>query len=219
MGSGVDIQSGNDGGAAGDDRTDLGGVQYDDVLDDGANRGSAGTACDFWDSEYTVVLSQRIDLSSGSVSGVAAGDCQGGSIYVCSAWIQIAAAEGSGAVGDCSGHDLPVDICGGDAGISEVVHGSVCYVAWAGQLAHKVDLAGDAFASGNAGLGPASQNFFDGVESSVIDAFSKGEVERVGGGNMVEREHLKGLEDGKRNVAERIDSGGVEGSCDRATPL
>ena len=68
-------------------------------------------------------------------------------------------------------------------------------------MAHRVELAGDAFASGNAGLGTASENFFDGVEGSVIDAFSEGEVEGVGRGNMAEREHLKGFEDGKRNAA------------------
>ena len=80
-------------------------------------------------------------------------------------------------------------------------------------------MTGDTFASCNAGLGTASENFFDGVESAVIDAFSEGEVEGVGGGNVVEREHLKGFEDGKRNVAERMDSGGIEGSCDGASPL
>jgi len=88
-----------------------------------------------------------------------------------------------------------------------------------GQLAHGVELAGNTFASGNAGLSTASENFFDCVESSVIDAFSEGEVKGVGGGNMVEREHLKGFEDGKRNAAERMDRGGIEGRCDGASPL
>ena len=115
-GSGDDIQSGNDAGAPGDDRTDLGGVQFNDVLVDGADRGSSGTAGDVWNSEYTAVFSQRIDLSDRSVSEVAAGDCEGGSVYVRGAWIQVAAAEGNGVGGDCSRHDLSVDICGGDAG-------------------------------------------------------------------------------------------------------
>ena len=77
-------------------------------------------------------------------------------------------------------------------------------------MAHGVELAGDAFASGNAWLGPASENFFDGVEGAVIDALSKGEVESVGGGNVVEGQHLKGFEDGKRNVAQRMDGGRIE---------
>ena len=71
-------------------------------------------------------------------------------------------------------------------------------------------MTGNAFASGNAGLGAANENFFDGVESAVIDPFSEGEVERVGGGNVVEGQHLKGFEDGKRNVAQRMDGGGIE---------
>ena len=94
-GSGDDIQSGDDAGAAGDDHADLGGVQFDDVFVDGADRGSAGAAGDVWDSEYAAVFPQRIDLSGASVSGVAAGDCESGSVYVCGAWIQVAAAEGN----------------------------------------------------------------------------------------------------------------------------
>ncbi len=117
LGSGDDIQSGDDSGAVSDDRADLGSIQHDDVLDDGADRGSPGAAGDFRDSEYAPVFPKWIDLSGGSVSGVAAGDCKGGSVYVCGAWIQVAAAERSGAVGDHSGHDLSVDICGGDAGV------------------------------------------------------------------------------------------------------
>ena len=92
----------------------------------------------------------------------------------------------------------------------EVIHGSEFYVAGSGQLAHGVELTGDTFASGNAGLSAASENFFDGVESAVIDAFSEGEVEGVGGRNVVEGQHLKGFEDGKRNVAQRMDGGGIE---------
>jgi hypothetical protein len=77
-------------------------------------------------------------------------------------------------------------------------------------LAHSVELTGNTFAPGNAGLGAASENFFDGVESTVIDAFSEGEVEGVGGRNVVEGQHLKGFEDRKRNVAQRMDGGGIE---------
>ena len=111
-------------------------------------------------------------------------------------------------------------ITGGDARhLGEVIDGSKFHVAGMGQLAHGVELAGNTFASGNAGLSTASKNFFDGVESSVIDAFSESEVERVGRRNMVEREHLKGFEDGKRNAAERMDRGGIEGRCDGASPL
>ncbi len=46
-----------------DDRADVGGIQFDDVLVDGAGRGPAGAAGDVWDSEYAAVFSQRIDLS------------------------------------------------------------------------------------------------------------------------------------------------------------
>ena len=77
-------------------------------------------------------------------------------------------------------------------------------------MPHGVELAGDAFAAGNAGLGAASENFFHGVKSAMINAFSEGDVERVGGGNVVEGQHLKGFEDGKRNVAQRLDGGGIE---------
>ena len=93
---------------------------------------------------------------------------------------------------------------------SEVVHGSEFHVAGAGQLAHGIELASDTFASSNAGLGAAIENFFDGVESGVIDAFSEGEVEGVGGGHVVERQHLKGFENGKRNAAGRMNGGGIE---------
>src|ERR1019366_3585010 len=78
-------------------------------------------------------------------------------------------------------------IAGGDAGhFGEVVHGSEFHFKGAGQLAHGVELAGDTFASGNTGLGAAIENFFDGVESGVVDAFSEGKVEGVGGGSVVE---------------------------------
>ncbi len=114
----------------------------------------------------------------------------------------------------------PGRVAGGNAGhFGEVVHGSEFYVGASVQLAHGVELAGDAFASGNAGLGTAIENFFDGVESGVVDAFPEGEVEGVGRGNVVEGQHLKGFEDGKRNAARRLDGGGIEGSCDGASPL
>jgi hypothetical protein len=120
---------------------------------------------------------------------------------------------------DCFGTQAG-GIAGGDARhFGQVVHGSEFHVAGVGQLAHRVELAGNAFASGNARLGAASENFFDGVESSVIDALSESEVEGVRGSNMVEREHLKGFEDGKRNASDRMDSGGIEGRCDGASPL
>jgi hypothetical protein len=102
-------------------------------------------------------------------------------------------------------------VAGSDARhFGQVVHGSEFHVARVRELAHGVKLTCDTFASGNAGLGAASQNFFDSVESAVIDAFSEGHVESVGGGNAVEREHLKGFEDGKRNVAQRMDGGRIE---------
>src|SRR5208282_1644524 len=102
---------------------------------------------------------------------------------------------------------------------SEVVHGSEFHVAWTGQLAHGFEVAGDTLATSHAGLGTASENLFDGVESGMVDAFSEGEVEGVGRGNVVERQHLKGFEDGKRNPAGRLDRGGIEGRSDRASPL
>ena len=57
-----------------------------------------------------------VDLSSGSFSDVAAGDCEGRPVYLRRAWIQISAAEGNRVAGNCARHDLSVDICGGDAG-------------------------------------------------------------------------------------------------------
>ena len=77
-------------------------------------------------------------------------------------------------------------------------------------MAHSVELTGNTFAPGYTGLGAASENFFDSVESSVIDALSEGEIEGVGGSDVVEGQHLKGFEDGKRNVAQRMDGGGIE---------
>ena len=77
-------------------------------------------------------------------------------------------------------------------------------------MSHGVELAGNASASGNTGLSPASKNFFDGVESSVIDALSEGEIEGVGGSDVVEGQHLKSFEDGKRNVAQGMDGGWIE---------
>src|ERR1035437_4889315 len=83
-------------------------------------------------------------------------------------------------------------VAGGDAGhFGEVVHGSEFHFTGAGQLAHGVELAGDAFASGNAGLGAAIEDLFDGVESGVVDAFSESEIEGVGRRYVVERKHLK----------------------------
>ena len=77
-------------------------------------------------------------------------------------------------------------------------------------MAHSVELTGNTFAPGYTGLGAAIENFFDSVESSVIDALSEGEIEGVGGSDVVEGQHLKGFEDGKRNVAQRMDGGGIE---------
>src|SRR5438874_2846131 len=87
---------------------------------------------------------------------------------------------------DCFG-TYPGGIAGGNAGhFGQVVHGSEFYVAGAGQLAHSVELTGNTFAPGYTGLGAASENFFDSVESSVIDALSEGEIEGVGGSDVVE---------------------------------
>ena len=111
---------------------------------------------------------------------------------------------------DCFGTQAS-GVAGGNAGhFTQVAHGSEFYVAGTGQLAHGVELTGNTFASGNTGLSPASENFFDGVESAMIDAFSEGEVEGIGGSNVVEGQHLKGFENGKRNVAQRMDGGGIE---------
>jgi|SRR5664279_5949152 hypothetical protein len=50
----------------------------------------------------------------------------------------------------------PASVARGDAcHFGEIVHGSEFYVARAGQLAHGLELAGNAFASGHAGLGAA----------------------------------------------------------------
>src|ERR1019366_6486497 len=120
-GSGDDLPSVDDPRAGFDDRADVGGIQFDDVFVDGASRGSAGAAGDVWDSKYAVVFSQRSDLSGASISGVAEGDYESGSVYLCGARIQVAAAEGNGAGGNCSGLDLPGDFCGGDAGVGGAV--------------------------------------------------------------------------------------------------
>ena len=114
----------------------------------------------------------------------------------------------------------PSSVACGDAGhFGEIVHGSEFHVARTRQLAHGFEFAGDAFSSGNAGLRAAIENSFDGVERGVVDAFSEGEVESVGCGNVVERQHLKGFEDGKRNAARRLDGGGIEGRSDGTSPL
>jgi len=111
-------------------------------------------------------------------------------------------------------------VTGGYPGhFSEVVDGSKFHVAWARQLAHGFEVAGDTLATRDAGLGTASEDFFDGVESGMVDAFSEGQVEGVGRGNVIERQHLKGFEDGKRNPAGGLDRGGIEGRSDGASPL
>ena len=116
-GSGNDFQSGDDSGVARDDYADLAGVQHHDVPVDGSDRRSAGAARHVWNSEYAAVFPQRIDLSRGSFSGVAAGDCESRSVYLCRTWIQVAAVERNRAGGDCSRHHLSIDFCGGDAGV------------------------------------------------------------------------------------------------------
>jgi len=111
-------------------------------------------------------------------------------------------------------------VAGGNAGhFGQVVHGSEFDVAGAGELAHGVEFTSDTSAPGNAGLRAAIENFFDGVKSGVVDTFSESEVEGVGRSNVVERQHLKGFEDGKRNAARRMDGGRVEGGGDRTSPL
>ena len=99
---------------------------------------------------------------------------------------------------------------GGACHFSEVVHGAKFHVTRARQLAHGLELAGNTFASGNTGLGAAIEDFFDSVESGVVDTFSEGEVERAGGSGIVKGEHLKGFEDGKGNAPRRMDGGGIE---------
>ena len=102
-------------------------------------------------------------------------------------------------------------IAGGDAShFREIVHGSEFHVAGLGELAHGVELTGDTFACGDAGLGAAIENFFDGVESGVVNAFSESEIEDVGRRNVVEGQHLKSFQDGKRDAARRRDPGGIE---------
>jgi len=111
-------------------------------------------------------------------------------------------------------------VAGGNAGhLCQVLHGPEFHVARPGQLAHGIELAGDTLASGDARLGTASENLFDGEESRVVDAFSEGEIEGVGRGYIVEGQHLKGFEDGKRDAAGRLDGGEIDGRRDRTSPL
>jgi len=111
-------------------------------------------------------------------------------------------------------------VTGGNAAhFGEVVHGAEFHLAGTGKLAHGVEFSGDTSAPGNAGLRAAIENFFDGAKSRVVDAFSEGEVEGVGRGNVVERQHLKGFEDGKRNAARRVDGGKVERGGNGTSPL
>ena len=120
---------------------------------------------------------------------------------------------------DLSGSE-PGGVAGSDAShFGEVVHRSEFDVVGVRELPHEVELAGNAFAPGNAGLGAAIENFFDGVESGVVDALPESEVEGVGRGRIVEGQHLEGFEDRKRNAARRLDGGGIEGSCDGTSPL
>ena len=111
-------------------------------------------------------------------------------------------------------------VTGGNAShFGEVVHRSEFYVAGPCELAHQFELTCDALASGNAGLSPAIENFFDGVEGGMVDAFPEREIKSVGRRRIVQRQHLKGFHDGKRNVARRLDAGGIKGRGDGTSPL
>ena|ERR1700689_3570673 len=105
----------------------------------------------------------------------------------------------------------PGSVTGSDPGhLGEVVDRSEFDVAGAGELAHGLELAGDDFVSGNAGLGAAIENSFDGIKSAVVDALSERDVERVGRGSIVDGQHAEGFEDRERNAALELDGGGIE---------
>ncbi|MGA2216342.1 MAG: hypothetical protein ABSH31_23930 [Bryobacteraceae bacterium] len=80
-------------------------------------------------------------------------------------------------------------------------------------------MASDTFLSGNAGLSAAIENFFDRIESGVVDALSEGDGQSVGRLNVVDGYHLKSFEDGKRNAAGQLDGRGIERRSYRASPL
>ena len=114
----------------------------------------------------------------------------------------------------------PRRVAGGDAGhFVEVAHRAEFHFARTSRLAHGFELAGNALTSGNAGLGAALENSFDGVERGVVDPFAEGQVESVGRGHIVERKHLKGFENGKRNTSRRLNGGEIERRGDWASPL
>jgi hypothetical protein len=105
----------------------------------------------------------------------------------------------------------PGGVTGGDPShLGEVVDRSELDVAGARELAHGLKLAGDDFASGNAGLGAAIENFFYGIKSAVIDALSEGDIERLGRGRIVDGQHAEGFEYRERYAALELDGGGIE---------
>jgi hypothetical protein len=65
----------------------------------------------------------------------------------------------------------------------------------------------------------ATEDFFDGVESSVINALSKSDEKGIRGGSVAQGEHLEKFQDRKRDIAERLDGGGIDRSSDWASPL
>ena len=83
----------------------------------------------------------------------------------------------------------------------------------------RLDLTRNTFASGDAGLGTASENLFDGIERGVIDPFSESEIEDVAGRSVAEGQHLKGFKNRERNISRRVDGGGINGSGDGQTPI
>lgn len=111
-------------------------------------------------------------------------------------------------------------VAGGNAShFGEIVHGAEFEIVGMGCLTHDVELAGNPFASRYAGLSAAIENFFDRVQSRVVDAFSKSRIERIGRCDVVERQHLKRFEDGKRDAAERLQGGEIERRGDGTSPL
>src|SRR6202140_535350 len=53
----------------------------------------------------------------------------------------------------------------------------------------------------------------------MIHSFAESEIQRVGRGDVVKRQHLKSFEDRQRNFARKMARGGVERRGYRATPL
>lgn len=111
-------------------------------------------------------------------------------------------------------------VAGSDARhFGEIVYRPEFHIVRTRHLAHGLKLAGNAFAPSYTRLGAAIENLFDSEQAGVVDAFAKGQIEGVGRSDIIERQHLESLEDGKRDVAERLKGREIEGRGYGTSPL